>query len=129
MDNNKLEVKVSFIRDEIGIITMKGELSVFTQEFDLLNKEIMAYTKMGIYRFIVELSSLTYIDSSGIGILMRLASKASKNDTMVCVICNQPQIMKILTVSKVDKIIRIVQSVDEGLNFYNTTTQKQAGQS
>ena len=114
----KLNVKVALVQDKVGIVTIAGELSVFIQEFDLLYKEVMAYTKMGIYRFILDFTKVTYIDSSGIGILMRLATNASKQSSMICVICDHPQILKIMAVSNVDKIVRYVPSVDDGLNYY-----------
>lgn len=116
----KLDVKVNLVNDSIGIITIQGELTVFIQEFDLLYKEVMAYTKMGLYRFIIDLNAVSYIDSSGIGILMRLATNASKQSSMICVICNHPQTLKIMAVSNIDKIVKFVQSTQEGMDFYSS---------
>jgi anti-sigma B factor antagonist len=116
--DNKLFVKVAIFHDTIGIITVSGEMTVFVEEFDLFYKEVIAYTKLGIYRFILDLNSLSYIDSSGIGVVMRLATNASKQNSKICVICDHPQILKIFTVSNIDKIVRFVQNIDEGLAFY-----------
>lgn len=116
--DEKLNIKVSFYKDIICIISISGELTVFVEEFDLLHKEVLAYIKMGIYRFILDLSSLTYIDSSGIGIIIRLAAVASKYSSKICIICEQPQIKKILAISNVDKIVKFVSNVQEGISFY-----------
>ena len=114
----KLEVKVSFYKDEIGIISMKGELTVFNQEFDMLHREVMAYIKMGIYRFILNLEELRYIDSSGVGLVMRMVNAAAKFSTIICMVCHQPNILKIFRISKIDSFIHFVENSDEGLDFY-----------
>lgn len=116
--DNKLKIKVSFYKDHIAIIELSGELTVFTDEFDLLNKEIMAYIKMGVYRFIVNLDNLKYIDSSGVGLLMRMGSVAAKNKTKLCIICEQPNILKVLSISKVDVFFNHVKSLSEGIAFF-----------
>ncbi len=118
MLDGKLYVKVSFYKEIIAKVEISGEFTVFYQEFDLLYKELMAYTKIGIYRFILNLNGLTYIDSSGIGVIIRLVTNASKKNSMVCIICDQPQVLKILGISNVDKIIRFVTSYDEGIKYF-----------
>ncbi len=116
----KLGIKVSFYKEIISIVDISGEFTVFNQEFDLLYKELMAYTKIGIYKFILNLNDLSYIDSSGIGVIMRLATHASKHASLICVICNQPQILKILGISNVDKIVHFVISSEEGISYYES---------
>ncbi len=118
--DGKLTIKVSFYNDIIAIVNMCGELTVFVQEYDLLFKELLAYIKMGIYRYILDLNGLSYIDSSGIGVIMRLATSASKHASVICMICEQPQILKILSISNVDKIVHFVKTVEEGISYYKT---------
>jgi anti-anti-sigma factor len=117
-----LKVKISIIEDVLAIIKIDGEFSIFDDEFDLFAKEIAAYTKMGIYRFIIDLSNVTYVDSSGIGIIIRLATGAMKKDTRACVICDQPNVLKVFQVSNVDKIIKFIDSVEDGFKFFEKTT-------
>lgn len=115
---SKLHVQVRLFQDQVALVQVSGELTVFVEEFDLFHRELLAYTRMGIYRFILDLNALTYIDSSGIGIVMRLATNASKQASEICLICDQPQVLKILAVSNVDKIVHFVQTPQEGLEFY-----------
>ncbi len=115
---SKLNVQVSLVQDIIGVIRVSGELTVFVEEFDLLYKEVVAYNKMGIFRFVIDLNTLTYIDSSGVGIIMRLATNAMKQSSVICVICEQPQVLKILAVSNVDKMVRFVKTIEEGIDHY-----------
>ncbi len=114
---SKLKIKVSFYKDEIAIIDIAGELTVFTDEFDIFYKEIMAYLKMGIYKFIFNMQNLRYIDSSGVGLLMRIASIAAKKNTKICVLCDQPNILKVFSISKVDVFFVRINSIEEGISI------------
>ncbi|MGC8765968.1 MAG: STAS domain-containing protein [Brevinematia bacterium] len=116
--DTKLNVKVSFYKDEIAIIDISGELTVFTDEFDILYKEIVAYLKMGIYKFIFNMQNLKYIDSSGIGLLMRVASISARKNTKICVLCDQPNILKVLSISKVDVFFQHIRSIEEGISIF-----------
>lgn len=118
--DNKLNVQVSLFQEIVGVVHVAGELTVFVEEFDLLYKEVVAYNKMGIFRFVIDLNELSYIDSSGVGIIMRLATTAMKQGSTICVVCEQPQVLKILAVSNVDKMVHFVKNVDEGLEYYKT---------
>ena len=118
--DGKLNIKVSIYKEIIAIVNFSGEFTVFVQEFELLYKELLAYIKSGIYRFILNLDGLSYIDSSGIGVIMRLATNASKHNSLICVICDQPQILKILGISNVDKIVHFVGSAEDGITYYKS---------
>lgn len=118
--DNKLNVQVSLFQEIVGVVRVSGELTVFVEEFDLLYKEVVAYNKMGIFRFVMDLNELSYIDSSGVGIIMRLATTAMKQGSTICLVCEQPQVLKILAVSNVDKMVHFVKNVDEGLEYYKT---------
>ena len=118
--DGRLGIKVDINKDKIAIVKIAGEFTVFYQDFDLLYKELIAYTKIGIFRFILNLDGLSYIDSSGIGVILRLATAASKQSLKICVICEQPQILKILGISNVDKIVQFVKDIEEGINYYQS---------
>jgi anti-anti-sigma factor len=117
-----LKVKISIINDTIVVVKVKGELSIFDEEFDLFAKEVVAYSKMGIYRFVMDLDEVTYIDSSGVGVVIRLATSAMKMDSKVCVICSSPAVRRVFVVSNVDRILKFVETVDEGMKFFESST-------
>lgn len=116
-----MKVKISIINDNIVTVKVQGELSIFDEEFDLFAKEVVAYSKMGIYRFVLDLDEVTYIDSSGVGVVIRLATAALKMDCKVCVICGQPAVKRVFVVSNVDRILKFVDSVDEGVKYLEST--------
>lgn len=114
--------KITVIEDVLAIVKIAGEFSVFEENFEDFSKDIIAYTKNGIYRFIIDLEEVTYVDSSGVGVLIRLATTAMKKDTKICVICSQPNVKKVFIVANVDKIIQFVESLEDGMTFYETSS-------
>jgi stage II sporulation protein AA (anti-sigma F factor antagonist) len=117
-----LKIKIAVLSETLVICTVSGELSIFDEDFDIFQKEVVAYIKLGVYRFIVDLDAVSYIDSSGIGVIIRLATNAMKKETQVCVICNQPHVKRVFSVANVDRIMKFVDSVDEGIAFFERTT-------
>lgn len=116
-----MKVKISILEDIIVMVKVEGELSIFDEEFDLFAKEVIAYTKMGIYRFLLDLDGVTYIDSSGVGVVIRLATTAMKKDVKLCVICKQPSVQRVFVVSNVDRIINFVDSAEDGIKYLQST--------
>ena len=121
MASGALRVKVSMTEDEIVLIKVDGELTIFTEEYEMLYKEIGAYIKMGLYRFVVDLRGVTYLDSSGLGLIIRMATHAFKQNSRVCVLYDSPQVEKLFYVSNIDKIVQVVSSVEEGYQFLRNT--------
>lgn len=117
MASGALRVKVSISEDDIVLIKVEGELTIFTEEYEMLHKEISAYIKMGLYKFIVDLRGVTYLDSSGLGIIIRLATHAFKQNSKVCLLYDGPQVERLLYVSNIDKIVHVVSSIDEAYAF------------
>ena len=69
--------------------------------------------------FVIEMSDLTYMNSEGIGTFMTLFTKArNRNGEMVLVGLNAT-IKKLLTITKLEHIFNIEESVDDAANFLN----------
>ncbi|OHD57209.1 MAG: hypothetical protein A2Y33_07390 [Spirochaetes bacterium GWF1_51_8] len=117
-----MNIKINVLSETLVICTISGELSIFDEDFEVFQKELIAYLKLGIYRFIVDLDSVNYIDSSGIGVIIRLATNAMKKETSIVVVCNQPHVKRVFSVANVDRIMKFVENVDEGINFFVRTT-------
>ncbi len=117
-----MDVKINIIDDLLAKVLITGEVSVFDEDFALLSKELIAYVKLGIYRFIIDIDHVTYIDSSGVGLIIRLATAAMKKETMVCVICGQPNVLRVFAVSNVDRIIKFVEDEKAGFKYFKEET-------
>jgi anti-sigma B factor antagonist len=64
---------------------------------------------------IVDLNQVTFIDSTGLGVLIGAARRAAAHGASVHAVCSQPQALKLLWLTGVDRRIPLSDTVDEAL--------------
>ncbi len=102
------DLKISAERPEKGyfILRLTGEfegLSIVN-----LREKIMDYLKeKDVRNFMVDFSGVTYIDSTGVGLLIEMARVAADKQATLGLINLNDNIKKVLVLTKVDKILKI----------------------
>jgi len=64
-----------------------------------------AYPKSS--HFFVDLNNASYIDSAGLGMLLRLKEFADKQGTKVTLLCTNQEVLALLTTTRFDKLFTI----------------------
>lgn len=118
-----MKVKIAIIDDTIVIAKIEGKFCIFDDEFDLFAKEMVAYTKMGVYQFLLDLKKVSYIDSSGVGLMIRLATNALKKGIRLSVVSDDPNVNRVLIVSNIDRIIRFADSIESGIHYLQSPVE------
>lgn len=62
---------------------------------------------------VLDLSEVQYIDSAGLGSMVSLIKESKKRNKEIVLVSLQKQIKKIFEMTKLDKIIRIVDTIEE----------------
>ena len=91
-----LKIKVKE-ENNIPLIDLIGEIDVYT--YPRLNEVINKLINENKFNIIVNLESVKYIDSTGLGVLASSANKVAPQNGVLHIICSQPQIKKIFIVS------------------------------
>ena len=65
---------------------------------------------------VVDLSAVTYIDSSGIASLVEAIQKAKKAGTGFALAAPNPAALRVLELARLDRVFRIFPSLEEGLD-------------
>jgi anti-sigma B factor antagonist len=111
MTDELLEVRTS-ARGGVPVVSALGEVDVSSAP---QLSEQLAALPTGASRAVVDLSEVTFIDSTGLGVLVagwkRLDASGSKLDLVV----TRPQVAKVLEVTGLDSVFRIFASLDEAL--------------
>jgi anti-sigma B factor antagonist len=91
-----------------GSLMEKSQARVFLDEVEeLLLRDVN--------RFVVDMSGITYLNSSGLNVLINLLAKARRSGGEV-VICSVPQkIKELLLITKLNTVFIVTESVDEGV--------------
>jgi len=107
---------------------MKHEISekqgatvvAFTGEVDLesspVAREILLKCLESTSKVIVDLSEVTYIDSSGVASLVEALQAAKKNGSQFSLAAVSEPTRRVLELARLDKVFTLYDSVDEGLN-------------
>ena len=107
---------------------MKHEISekqgasvvAFTGEVDLesspVAREILLKCLESTSKVIVDLSEVTYIDSSGVASLVEALQAAKKNGSQFTLAAVSEPSRRVLELARLDKVFTLYDSVDEALN-------------
>jgi anti-sigma B factor antagonist len=102
-------------KSDINLFYFKGELIDKDQSTDLMNA-IEKYIQNGENKFALDLSELSYMNSSGLNILITILTKARKSGGEVA-ICNVTQKVKqLLVITKLNSVFNVSESLEEAMN-------------
>ena len=92
----------------------------FTGEVDLESspaaREILLKCLESTSKVIVDLSEVTYIDSSGVASLVEALQAAKKNGSQFSLAATSEPTRRVLELARLDKVFTLYDSVDDGLN-------------
>lgn len=100
-----LEIKYNINSNNLLEIQPVGEVDIYTSP-ELKNKiyELIDEKKSDI---LIDGKDLTYIDSTGLGILMGVYKKLRENDLNIAVVNLKPNIYKLFDITGLNKIFNI----------------------
>jgi len=96
----------------IAVITISGRL-VFGREAERLESVVTEFLKNGQTRFVFDVSTLEYVDSSGIGTIVSCLTQIKKAGADLRVAGASPRIKRLFTMTGVDKLLALYPSVAE----------------
>ncbi len=110
----------SEIKSGMQVLRFSGDL--IGEETDkMLWKPVEKSIAEGVRSCVVDISQLRYINSSGIGILITLLTKFRNKGGEVYLMKPSESVQKLLVITKLNAIFRIVQSEEEALTLSDAT--------
>ena len=101
------------IKDNYILISVKGTLSV--ENISPFETQLSKHVE-NKSNIIIDLSDLTFIDSSSLGIIVVYFTKSEKNNNYFALINVNHDIMQMFKTTGLDKRIRIFNSLDDALD-------------
>lgn len=96
----------------IAVITISGRL-VFGREAERLESVVADLLKSGQAKFVFDVSTLDYVDSSGIGTIVSCLTEIKKAGADLRVAGASARIKRLFTITGVDKLLPLYPSVAE----------------
>jgi len=108
-----LEVTVEIL-DDLPIVRARGEIDVSTAP--TLRAELTSLPD-GADRVVVDLSEVTFLDSTGLGVLIGAMKRMRDGEAegRVDLVVTRPHIQKVLEVTGLTSVFTLFDSVDEAL--------------
>jgi anti-sigma B factor antagonist len=102
------------VRHEQGcaIVMVTGEVDIATVA--QLRERLSQLTAEG-FPLIADLDRVSFIDAAGLGALVGAARRSAEHGASLRVVCAQPQIRRLLKVTKVDGRLALARTVAEAL--------------
>jgi anti-sigma B factor antagonist len=95
-----------------SVVVLKGDVDL---ESSPAAREILLKSVDGAGRVLVDLSSVTYIDSSGVASLVEALQAAKRNGGRFALVAASDPTRRVLELARLDKVFTMYASVDEGM--------------
>jgi anti-anti-sigma factor len=118
----QLELQSEFVGN-VCVIRCRGRI-VTGEEVRALQQEIEKYT-LETKKFVLQLAEVKYVDSGGLGAMVRLAGvlRASRGDLKLCEI--SPFVAQVLEATLLNKVFRTLASEKEAVDAFSVATGSQ----
>lgn len=106
-------------RDDGGvtIITVKGDLVIGDAESNF-KKTVTRLLEEGRVNLLVDLSSVGFLDSSGLGALVRALTNSQKEGGQAKLLKAGPQVRKLLQMTKLDSVFEIHEDMEAAVSSF-----------
>lgn len=107
------------IRDEqdgaMCVLTLQGEVDVYTAP--ALKEKLVDNIEQGCSNVLVDMEAVSFIDSSGLGVLVSALRRARERGGSVRILCTRDNILKIFRITGLDKVFPIFSDLAEAKQF------------
>lgn len=97
----------------VPIVVVGGEVDVSSAPE--LKDRVAELTRSGEQTLIVDLSGVTFLDSTGLGVLVEARAASAESGGALLLVCNQDRILKLFTITGLDDVFAIHPSVGEAV--------------
>ena len=105
--------------NDIQIIKISGEVDIYN--CNNLKQMFMTKLEQGFKKFLFDMDELTYIDSSGIGILIFIKTTVNKNGGKMVVTGVKDSVHKIFELTKLSSFFTIADEQADGIDILTKT--------
>ena len=93
------------------ILTLGGEIDVYTAP--KLREAILRLVDEGATNIVVDMSSVDFLDSTGLGVLVEGLKRVKTRDGNLTIVVTQEKILKIFDITGLNKVFPIHDSIDQ----------------
>lgn len=93
------------------VVTIAGEVDVYTAP--QLKTSLIEQIEDGCTDLLVDLRGVSFIDSSGLGVLIGVLRRTKEGSGTIRLVCSRGNVMKVFRITGLDKVFPIFESLEE----------------
>jgi anti-sigma B factor antagonist len=101
----------------VTIVTVRGDLVIGDSEATF-KKTITRLLEEGRVNLLVDLSGVTFLDSSGLGALVRALTNSQKDGGQTKLLRAGPQVRKLLEMTKLDSVFELHDDLETAVSSF-----------
>ncbi len=101
-------------QDDRTVVEVSGEVDVSTA--DALDAKLTELTDAGATDLVVDLSKVEFLDSTGLGVLVKTLKHVREHDGSLAVVASSERIAKVFRITGLDSAMPLSATVDEALS-------------
>jgi anti-anti-sigma factor len=99
-------------RDDEVVVAVRGEIDLSTAP--LLDQRLSQLAEKK--KLVVNLTGVSFLDSSGIGVLVRTSNKIEDHGGAIRLVVDHPQVLKVLEITGLVGTLPVFRTLDEALS-------------
>jgi anti-sigma B factor antagonist len=96
---------VAEIGEDIALVSVSGELDLYVERE--LRDALAAAEKLGSHTVVVDLSGVSFMDSTACGILVGEATRLRRSGSGLVIVSNKNRASRVLEVAGIDRVIPV----------------------
>ena len=101
-------------QDGTAVVAVAGEIDVYTSP--LLQERLVEVLKDGSSSIVLDLSAVTFLDSTGLGVLITGLKRCRSAEGDLVLVTAQPNVLKVLEITGLNDVFQIHDSVDDAID-------------
>lgn len=119
-----MKIERSLVADDVPVLRLSGELDL--NSVPDVRRSIRGLIDEGLVNFIIDLSGLDFIDSSGLGVLVGGLARVREKQGEIKIACSNKRILRIFEMTRLTQLFEIYPSdVEAARSFHVGTTPPQ----
>ena len=102
--------------DPFTVVEVSGEVDVYTAP--RLREAVVAAIDGGALRLVVDVDSVEFLDSTGVGVLVGALKKVRSGGGTLDIVCTQPRLLKIFEITGLDKVFGLHATVTDAVHSH-----------
>jgi anti-sigma B factor antagonist len=111
MTEAELDITVRKTNDTTAVVAVAGEIDVYTSP--VLQGRLVEVLRDGSSNIVLDLSKVTFLDSTGLGVLITALKRCRNAEGDLELVTAQPNVLKVLEITGLNDVFQVRASLDE----------------